>query len=289
MTKAITKSVIPAAGFGTRMLPAAKAVPKELLPILDRPTIQYIVEEAAEAGVRDVALITSKGKGAIEEHFRPNERLSERLRAAGKESLLGSIDALMARVKITAIDQPAQRGLGDAVRQAREWVGDEAFLCQLGDAIFSGDTQPATQMIEAYRSLGTSVIGLEEVPAEKVDRYGIVGGQMVGEGVLKVDTLIEKPARDQAPSRYAIAARYILTPRIFDCLDRTTPGSGGEIQLTDAMKLLLKEEAIHGVVLKARRHDIGNPIDWVKTNLIFAKRDPRIWKEIAPLIEELMR
>ncbi len=174
------------------------------------------------------------------------------------------------------------------MHQARKWVGDEPFLCQLGDAIFSGDPQPAKQLIEAYRTLGTSIIGLEEVPAEKVDRYGIVGGKSIGDGVLKIDTLIEKPPRDQAPRRFAIAARYILTPKIFDCLDRTTPGSGGEIQLTDAMKLLLKDEPIHGVVLKARRHDIGNPIDWLKTNLIFARRDERIWKQIAPLIDELM-
>ena len=287
----ISKAVIPAAGFGTRMLPAAKAVPKELLPILDRPTIQYVIEEAAAGGLEDVLLVTSRDKRAIEDHFDRNRELEDRLKAGGKSALLDSVNDLVAKVKIHAVRQLEQRGLGDAVWQAERHVGDQPFVCLLGDTIFStssGDTLPTKQLVEAYAKYGTAIIGLEEVAPEKVDRYGIVGGQMIEEGVLRLDTLVEKPPRDQAPSRFAIAARYVLTPAIFQCLSRTRPGKGGEIQLTDALKLLLEREPIHGVVLKAKRHDIGNPVDWLKTNLIYAARDAKLWEQLTPLIRALM-
>ncbi|MDB5299021.1 MAG: galU [Phycisphaerales bacterium] len=283
----IKKAIIPAAGFGTRMLPAAKSVPKELLPILDRPTIQYVVEEAAEAGVDDVLLVTSRDKKAVEDHFDRSPELEQRLKAGGKESLLASINALISRVKIHSVRQPEQRGLGDAVYQAKRHVGGEPFLCLLGDTIFSGGKSPAPQLIEAFNKLGTPVIGLEEVPPEKVDRYGIVGGAALGGGVFKLDTLVEKPSRESAPSNLAIAARYVLTPAIFSCLERTAPGRGGEIQLTDALRLLLAREPIHGIVLEARRHDIGNPLDWLKTNLLFAARDPALRAALSPMIREL--
>jgi UTP--glucose-1-phosphate uridylyltransferase len=285
---AIRKAIIPAAGFGTRMLPAAKAVPKELLPVIDRPTIQYVVEEAADAGVDDVLLITSRDKKAVEDHFDRSPELEQRLKAGGKESLLASIDALISRVKIHSVHQPEQRGLGDAVFQARHHVGEEPFLCLLGDTIFSGGRSPALQLVEAFNRLGTSVIGLEEVPSEKVDRYGIVGGAALGDGIFKLDTLVEKPSRESAPSRMAIAARYVLTPAIFSCLEQTKPGRGGEIQLTDALRLLLEREPIHGVVLDARRHDIGNPLDWLKTNLLFAARDPALRAALAPIVREFL-
>lgn len=285
----IRKAVIPAAGFGTRMLPVAKAVPKELLPILDRPTIQYVIEEAADGGLEDVLLVTSRDKRAIEDHFDRNRELEDRLRAGGKESLLASLVALAKKVKIHSVRQPEQRGLGDAVAQARLHVGDEPFICLLGDTIFSGgDEAPTRQLVDAYREFGSSIIGLEEVPPERVGRYGIVGGSAVREGVLKLDALVEKPSPAEAPSRFAIAARYLLTPAIFQCLANTTPGKGGEIQLTDALRLLLQREAIYGVVLKSRRHDIGNPVDWLKTNLIFAARDEAMWMQIAPLARELL-
>lgn len=284
----ITKAVIPAAGFGTRMLPAAKAVPKELLPILDRPTIQYVVEEAAAGGIDDVLLVTSRDKRAIEDHFDRNRELEDRLKAGGKESLLASL-AKLVDVKVHSVRQPDQRGLGDAVYQAKRHVGDSPFLCLLGDTIFSGDLAPAKQLIDAYNELGTSVIGVEEVPPEKVDRYGIVGGTTVRPGVLKLDTLVEKPSKETAPSRCAIAARYVLSPRIFRALENTAPGKGGEIQLTDALKLLLKDEPIHAVVLKGKRHDIGNPVDWLKTNLLYASRDAKLWEQIKPLVSDLLR
>ena len=285
----LRKAVIPAAGFGTRMLPAAKAVPKELLPVLDRPTIQYVVEECAAAGADDVLLVTSRDKKAVEDHFDRSPELEQRLAAGGKESLLAGVNELAARVKVHATRQPSQRGLGDAVNQARRHVGDEPFLCLLGDTIFSGaDVLPARQLADAYREFGTSVIGLEEVPAEKVSRYGIVGGTVVREGVLRLETLVEKPSPQDAPSRLAVAARYELTPAVFDCLDATPPGKGGEIQLTDALRLLLAREPIHGVVHRAKRHDIGNPVDWLKTNLEFAARDENTWHALLPLLESLM-
>jgi UTP--glucose-1-phosphate uridylyltransferase len=277
----VTRAVIPAAGFGTRMLPAAKAVPKELLPVLDRPAIQRIVEEAADAGIDDVLLVTSPEKRAIEEHFKPNPRLSERLKSSGKAGLLSSIDELLARARVSSVHQLEQRGLGDAVARAAQHVGDHPFLCQLGDAVFSGgDISPAQQLIDAAREFDTAVIGLEEVSVEKVSRYGIVGGTPVREGVLKLDAIVEKPSPQSAPSRFAVAARYVLTAAIFRCLSETKVGHGGEIQLTDAIALLLSREPVHGVVLRARRHDIGNPLDWLKTNIAFAKRDAAMWREI---------
>jgi UTP--glucose-1-phosphate uridylyltransferase len=284
----LTKAVIPAAGFGTRMLPAAKAVPKELLPVLDRPAIQYVVEEAADAGIKDVLLVTSRHKHAIEDHFDNDAVLEERLRASGKSKLLASVRALSQKLRIHATRQAEMRGLGDAVRHARHFAANDPILCMLPDAIFRGAESPAHQMLAAFAKLKTSIVGLEEVPPEKVDRYGIVGGKMIGTDVMRIETVVEKPALNAAPSRLAIAARYILTPAIFDCLDQTSPGSGGEIQLTDALQLLLAREPVHGVVLSAQRHDIGDPADWLATNLIFAADDKKLWQKVEPLIRTLL-
>lgn len=284
----IKKAIIPAAGWGTRMLPAAKAVPKELLPILDRPTIQYVLEEAAEAGIDDVLLITQKDKRAIEDHFDRNKELEDRLRAGKKESLLDSVTKLAAKLQIHSVRQSEQLGLGHAVLQAKNHVGDESCLCLLGDTIFSGDVLPSKQLIDAHATLGGTIIALEEVPAERVDRYGIAGGTMVEPGMMKISELIEKPSVDHAPSRFAICARYILSPVVFDCLAHTTPGKGGEIQLTDALKATIAREPVHGVVLKSRRHDIGNPVDWLLTNLLYASRDEALWTSIAPTLRALL-
>ena len=288
MSAAIRKAVIPVAGFGTRMLPAAKAVPKELLPVLDRPTVQYVVEEAAAGGLDDVLLVTGRDKRAIEDHFDRNADLEARLAAGAKQALLASVNELAARVQVHSVRQAEQRGLGDAVYQAKRHVDGEPFVCLLGDTIFSGGQPPAAQLIDAYRRVGTVVIGLEEVPPEKVSRYGIVGGTRVGDGLFRLDTLVEKPSQEAAPSRMAVAARYLLTPAVFACLEETKPGKGGEVQLTDALQLLLRREPIHGVVLTARRHDIGNPVDWLKTNLLFASRDPTAWAALRPMVEALL-
>jgi UTP--glucose-1-phosphate uridylyltransferase len=285
----ITKAIIPAAGFGTRMLPAAKAIPKEMLPVLDKPTVQYVVEEAAAAGIADVLMVVSRDKKAVEDHFDRHPELEARLKAGGKEALVASLAALATQVHVHTTRQAEQRGLGDAVYQAKQHVGDNAFLCLLGDTIFSGTPTPAEQLVAAYERFGTTVIGLEEVAPEKVERYGIVGGTMLDDAAIRIDTLVEKPKRESAPSHLAIAARYILTPDIFDCIERTPAGKGGEIQLTDAIKLQLERGPIHGVVLKAKRHDIGNPIDWLKTNLTYARANDDVWKQIAPLLDDLMK
>src|SRR3954471_20408333 len=190
----INKTVIPAAGFGTRMMPAAKAVPKEMLPVLDRPTIQYVVEEAAGAGIRDALLVVSEGKRALTDHFGEMRELEERLRAGGKESLLASVNDLMKRVRVRSVLQREQLGLGHAVMQAREMVGGEAFLCQLGDAVFSGEVGPAEELVRAYEKFGAAVMGVEEVPREKGGRYGVVGGEIIGKGVIRINMLVEKPA-----------------------------------------------------------------------------------------------
>jgi UTP--glucose-1-phosphate uridylyltransferase len=286
--KRLRKAVIPVAGFGTRMLPAAKAVPKELLPVLDRPTIQYVVEEAAHGGIDDVLLVTCRGKRAIEEHFDRNRELEARLKSSGRESLLASIVELAQKVTIHSVRQAEPLGLGDAVAHAEQHVNGEPFICMLGDTLFTGHPAPARQLADAYAHLGTCLIGLEEVPVEKVGRYGVIGGDEVAQGIIRIDRLIEKPARDKAPSRFAIAARYVLTPAIFDCLRQTSAGKGGEIQLTDALNLQLTSEPIHGVVLRSQRHDIGNPIDWLKTNLLLASRDPKLWTAIEPMLRELL-
>jgi UTP--glucose-1-phosphate uridylyltransferase len=285
----VTKAVIPAAGFGTRMLPAAKAVPKEMLPILDRPTIQYVVEECAEAGLSDVLLVTSRDKKAIEDHFDRSPELEQRLGEKNQSELIESVLELLAKVKVHSVRQASQRGLGDAVMQARRHVGGEPFVCLLGDAVFSGgNAGPARQLVSAFKQFGTSVIGLEIVPEEKVSRYGIVGGQMLADGMIRVETLVEKPTPREAPSDLAVAARYLLTPEIFECLEETKPGKGGEVQLTDALRLLAEREPVHGIVLASRRHDIGNPIDWLKTNIVFAARDPQTWSKLAPMVRELL-
>lgn len=284
----IRKAVIPAAGFGTRMLPAAKAVPKEMLPVLDKPVIQHVVEEAADANLDDVLLITSHHKRAIEDHFRRDLELEGRLRAGGRDAILDSLNKLIEQVRIDFVYQDPPRGLGDAVRQARTHIENEPFVCLLGDTIFSGGA-PARQLVEAYRELGTSVIGLDEVPPEKVSRYGIVGAVPVRESVFRLDRFVEKPTPEAAPSRLAIAARYVLTPAIFDALDRTGPGKNGEVQLTDALQLLCSLEPVHGILLRGTRHDVGNPIDWLKTNLVFASGDNSVWHRVAPLLTELLR
>ena len=286
----LRKAVIPAAGFGTRMLPAAKAVPKELLPVVGKPVVQYVVEECAAAGAGQVVLVTSRDKPALEAHFHHHDKLEARLRKAGKADLLAGLDALIDRVTVTPAYQDEALGLGHAVLQAERAVGDEPFLCLLGDTIFSGgDALPAVQLARAYDRYGTAVIGLELVPEDRVSRYGIVGGTAVEPGVLRLDTLVEKPDPAAAPSRYAVAARYVLTPGVFAALRDTPPGKGGEVQLTDALRILLAREPIHGVVLTARRHDIGNPVDWLRTNLVLAARDDRLWAELRPTVERLLQ
>jgi UTP--glucose-1-phosphate uridylyltransferase len=289
----ITKAVVPAAGFGTRMLPAAKAVPKEMLPVLNRPTIEYVAQEATDAGIGELLLIVSNDKKAVEDHFDTHAELERRLAEKNRTDWLASTAAVMAKARVFSVRQREQLGLGHAVLQAQAFVGDEAFLCMLGDTIFSGGQPPAMELVARHAELAEkhgrcSVIGLERVPAEKVGRYGIVGGEDVG-GTLRIDRLVEKPSPAEAPSDLAIAARYLLSPTIFACLHDTEPGKGGEIQLTDALIDLAAREPVFGVPLASARHDIGNPTDWLKTNLAFAARDEALWAELSPMLRELLR
>ena len=293
IAKNVTKAVVPAAGFGTRMLPAAKAVPKEMLPVLNRPTVEYVCEEAADAGITELLLVVSNDKKAVEDHFDRHAELERRLLEKGRESWLRTTAAVMEKCQLFSVRQREQLGLGHAVLQARAFVGDAPFLCLLGDTIFSGDPKPCQQLSLKYQEMveshgPCSVVGLERVPVEKVGRYGVVGGPDLGGGVVRVEQLVEKPDPADAPSDLAVAARYLLSPTIFDCLQDTPRGKGGEVQLTDALLALAAREPVFGVVLDATRHDIGNPTDWLKTNLAFAAADPDLWEELRPTLDQLL-
>ncbi|MFZ4765847.1 MAG: UTP--glucose-1-phosphate uridylyltransferase GalU [Roseimicrobium sp.] len=291
MPQSVRKAVIPAAGFGTRFLPIAKAVPKEMLPVVDKPVIQYVVEEAVASGITDILLIISRSKRAIEEHFAANWELDTELELKGKHEPLAElrkVDELQRRARIHFVFQPKMGGLGDAVRCAREHVGDEPFAVLLGDALVSPDdgAQPVLrQLMDVHEAHGGSTVALEEVPLEKVSRYGILGGREVEPNVFHADAFVEKPKPEEAPSRLAVSARYILSPGIFEELDRTPLGKGGELQLTDAMAALMKREALFGVKYAGRRHDIGNKLDFVKANLWWGLRRP----DMADALREFLQ
>ncbi|WP_050026186.1 UTP--glucose-1-phosphate uridylyltransferase GalU [Verrucomicrobium sp. BvORR034] len=270
MTAKVRKAVIPAAGFGTRFLPISKAVPKEMLPVVDKPVIQYVVEEAVASGITDILLIISRGKRSIEEHFIANPELEADLEAKGRHETLAELRQLQSLARIHYVFQPKMGGLGDAVRCAREHVGAEPFAVLLGDALVSptdGAKPVLRQLLDVHERHGGSTVALEEVPAEKVSRYGILGGAEIEPGVFKADKFVEKPSPAEAPSRLAVSARYILSPSIFEQLEQTPTGKGGELQLTDAMAALMQREALYGVRYAGRRHDIGNKLDFVKANL----------------------
>ncbi len=276
------KAVIPAAGLGTRFLPATKAQPKEMLPVYDKPTIQYVIEESVNSGVDDILIVTGKGKRSIEDHFDRSFELEHHLKTKGKEDFLKEIEYISELADIHFIRQKKQKGLGDAIYCAKKHVGDDPFVVMLGDTI-TKDTVPCTkQLIDIYEKYGKSVIALEEVPDEKVERYGIIGGEEIEPDIYKIDKLVEKPPLRVAPSNLAIMGRYVLTPDIFDCIENVEPGYGGEIQLTDALSKL---DEIYGQVFKGQSYDIGNRIDWLKTSLKFALEDEKAKDEILNFIK----
>lgn len=287
--KAIRKAVIPAAGFGTRMLPATKAIPKEMLPIVDIPTIQYVVEEAIASGLTDILMVIGKGKRAIEDHFDSHPILEQRLEESQKEELLDMVRSIGKGAQIHFVWQKELNGLGDAVNHARNHVGDEAFMVLLGDCILRSNTsQPVSkQLIDVYEEHGSSVIGLERVDPSLVYRYGVVGGKSVSESVLKVDQFVEKPPVEKAPSNLVIAARYLLTPEIFDYLEVVPRGVGNEIQLTDAMALMLKEHDMYALEFDGKRYDIGNKLNFIKTNLLFGLEREDMREELQKWVIEL--
>ena len=286
MNKKIKKAIIPAAGFGTRFLPFTKAVPKELIPVVDKPTLQYVIEEAAAAGITDILMVISSGKNAIQEHFNPNFDLEDRLKATGKDDLLSELQKINKLANIHYIYQQELNGLGDAVLQGKSFVGNEPFAVLLGDTITTSDSSPViAQLIDAYDKNDSSVVALEEVPMEKVSRYGVIDGDDQSNGLYQIRNFVEKPSIDEAPSNLVIASRYVFTPEIFDYLENTPRGKANEIQLTDAMHDMLKEHDMYGLKFDGRRHDIGNKLDFVKATIEFAMKRDDLKKEVLEFIK----
>jgi UTP--glucose-1-phosphate uridylyltransferase len=284
----IRKAIIPAAGFGTRLLPATKSQPKEMLPIVDKPTIQYVVEEAEASGIRDILMIIGRGKRAIEEHFDRNFELEAELEEKGRQEDLEAIRRSASLANIHFVWQKELRGLGDAVSYARDHVGREPFAVLLGDTLLESDRPVTRQLMDVYERYRESVVALEEVPAEKVERYGIMDGTRMDGEVYLVRRFIEKPSRAETTSNLAIAGRYVFTPEIFDHLDKLPPGKNNEIQLTDAMANMLKERAMYGLRFEGTRWDIGNRLDFLKTNVAYGLRRPDIGPAFRTFLEELL-
>lgn len=266
----VRKAIIPAAGLGTRFLPATKAMPKEMLPIVDKPTIQYIVEEAVESGIEDINIVTGKGKRAIEDHFDNSFELEQNLLEKGKMDLLNEVQKSSQMVDIHYIRQKEAKGLGHAVWCARKFIGNEPFAVLLGDDIVQAERPCLKQMIAQYERYRASVIGVQRVPEDEVSRYGIVDGKEIHNRLYSVNSLVEKPIKAEAPSNLAIMGRYILSPRIFEILDHQAPGAGGEIQLTDAIAELNRYEAVYAYDFEGTRYDVGEKLGFIKTTIEFA-------------------
>ncbi|KGG79638.1 UTP--glucose-1-phosphate uridylyltransferase [Caloranaerobacter azorensis H53214] len=267
----VKKAIIPAAGLGTRFLPATKAQPKEMLPIVDKPTIQYIIEEAIKSGIEDILIITGRNKRAIEDHFDKSVELELTLEKKGKKELLHLVQDISNMVNIHYIRQKEPRGLGHAIYCAKSFIKDEPFAVLLGDDIVDSPNKPCLkQLIDVYNEYKTTILGVQEVAKEDVSKYGIVSGMHIEDGVYKVKDLVEKPPVEKAPSNIAILGRYIITPEIFEILENTKPGAGGEIQLTDALKELAKKQAMYAYVFEGKRYDVGNKLGFLQATVEFA-------------------
>ncbi|RCW47891.1 UTP--glucose-1-phosphate uridylyltransferase GalU [Paenibacillus prosopidis] len=284
----VRKAIIPAAGLGTRFLPATKAMPKEMLPIVDKPTIQYIVEEAVESGIEDIIIVTGKGKRAIEDHFDNSFELEQNLLEKGKLELLSEVQKSSKMVDIHYIRQKEARGLGHAVWCARKFIGDEPFAVLLGDDIVKADKPCLRQMIEQYERYQSSVIGVQRVPEAEVSRYGIVDGKEIHDQLFSVSSLVEKPRQVDAPSNLAIMGRYILTPRIFGILDQLEPGAGGEIQLTDAISKLNAIEAVYAYNFNGTRYDVGEKLGFIKTTIEFALQRGELQRDLLEYLQSVL-
>lgn len=267
----VTKAVIPAAGFGTRFLPLTKAQPKEMVPIVDTPVIQYVVEEAVEAGITDILIVISNGKRAIEEHFDRSFELENMLRNKGREAEAEALKKISDLANIHFIYQKEMKGLGDAILHAKYHIGNEPFAVLLGDTIVESPNGPVTkQLVDVYNKYQTSTVALQEVPWDIVSRYGVVDGIEVEDNIWKAKSFIEKPSREEAPSNLAFAARYVFSAEIIQHLEKTAPGKNNEIQLTDAMRSMLTEHGFYGYKFDGQRYDVGNKLDFLKTNVEFA-------------------
>jgi len=286
----IKKAVIPAAGWGTRFLPITKSQPKEMIPIVDTPVIQYVVEEAVESGITDILMIIGKGKRAIEEHFDRSPELEESLLAKERYELLEQMKKISQLANIHFVWQKEMNGLGDAIRYAKDHVGNEPFAVLLGDTLISGEGDPITkQLIDVYERYRSSVVALEEVPRNKVHRYGVIKGKKLEKNVMIAEDFIEKPSVEEAPSNLAIASRYIFTPEIFDYLEKTKPGKNNEIQLTDAMRDMVRKYAMYGLRFKGTRYDIGNKLDFIKTNVIYGLMHEEIGDHLRTWLKEFSK
>ncbi len=285
----IKKAVIPAAGWGTRFLPITKSQPKEMIPIVDTPVIQYVVEEAVACGITDILMIIGKGKRTIEEHFDRSPILEESLAEKKQFELLEQVKNISKLANIHFIWQKEMNGLGDAIRYARFHVGKEPFAVLLGDTLISGEGEPITkQLMNVYERYKSSVVALEEVPMEKVHRYGILKGKKLEENVWIAEDFIEKPSMEEAPSNLAIASRYIFTHEIFDYLDKTSAGKNNEIQLTDAMRDMVKKYAMYGLQFKGKRYDIGNKLDFIRTNVVYGLMHKEIGEPLRKWLKEFV-
>ena len=285
----VTKAVIPAAGLGTRFLPATKACPKEMLPIVDKPTIQYIIEEALASGIKDILIITGHNKRSIEDHFDYNPELELNLREHGKDELLALVKEI-GDINLHYIRQKEPKGLGHAILCAKSFVGDEPFAVLLGDDVVYNEEKPCLQqLLDVYDATGASVLGCQIVPQEKVSSYGIVASEATEDArIFKVNDMVEKPAVEEAPSRLAVLGRYVITPEIFAILEQTEPGRGGEIQLTDALKVLAKEQAMYAYDFVGRRYDVGDKQGYLEATVEYALRRPELREKFLRYLQEIV-
>jgi len=274
----IRKAVLPAAGLGTRFLPATKAQPKEMLPIVDKPTIQYVVEEAAASGIEDIIIVTGRGKNAIEDHFDRSLELQIALERKGNDGQLKEIQRISELASFCYVRQKEPLGLGHAILVTRALVGNEPFAVLLGDDIIDAEVPCLRQMISAFDKYRSSIIAVQQVPREETSSYGIIDHKPVEDSVYRIEDLVEKPTPDTAPSDLAIIGRYILTPEIFDALEQTLPDEGGEIQLTNGLRILLRTQAIYGLAFRGRRYDAGSKLGFLKATVQFALKRP----DLAP-------
>jgi UTP--glucose-1-phosphate uridylyltransferase len=284
----VKKAIIPAAGLGTRFLPATKAMPKEMLPIVDKPTIQYIVEEAVASGITDIIIVTGKGKRAIEDHFDNAFELEQSLFEKGKLELLKEVRHASNIVDIHYIRQKEPKGLGHAIWCARRFIGNEPFAVLLGDDIVQAETPCLLQLIQKYEETGSTVIGVQPVSDEQTSRYGIIETQEKLGRLYKITNLVEKPAKGKAPSNLAIMGRYILTPEIFDYLDLQIEGAGGEIQLTDAIQRLNAVQDIYAYHFEGKRYDVGEKLGFILTTLDFALQNKELYSPLIAALEEVL-
>lgn len=287
--KKVTKAVIPAAGLGTRVLPATKSMPKEMLPIVDKPAIQYIVEEAVHSGITDILIITNRGKGLIEDHFDRVPELEARLTSGGaeKESILNDIIGISHLANIYFVRQKETRGLGHAVNCARSFVGDEPFAVLYGDDVIIGENPACGQLIKAYEEFGKGVLGVKKVTPEAITKYSSLKVDHIHDNYFNCTDMIEKPSPDKILSLYSILGRCILTPDIFDILDKTEPGAGGEIQLTDAMCSLARSTGMVAVEYTGKRYDMGNKLGILQAQVEVALKHPEIGKDFKAYLKEL--